>query len=74
MFRQVISERVLPGIYLCDELGRGIIVDEDGHYYCGTVKLKKGIYRYFQYRLGKKVIQKYLGNNPTANEISHNTR
>lgn len=60
MFRQVISERVLPGIYICKENGRGIIVDEDGKYYCGTVVVKKDRYRYFQYRAGKKVFQKYI--------------
>jgi len=61
MYRQQLAERVKPGVYICKATGKGLLVEKDRTYFCGSVKVKKDSYVYFQYRNGKKVIQKYLG-------------
>lgn len=50
-----------PDIYISHKTGKGIIVIDSRHYFIGKTKIKKEKYIYFQYRQGKKVIQKYLG-------------
>lgn len=61
MIRQILQEKILPGVYICRETGKGILVEKDRTYFCGSIKTKSDKYFYFQYRKGKKVIQKYLG-------------
>ncbi len=61
MYKQHLHESIKPGIYICKETRRGIIVNEDLTYFPGTIKTKNGKYIYLQYRNGDKVIQKYLG-------------
>ena len=61
MYRQMLAEKVSPGLYLCEKTGKGLLVEKDGSYFFGSIRVKGNRYRYFQYRDGKKVIQKYIG-------------
>jgi len=50
-----------PVIYINEETGKGLVVQRNRKVSRGSVQIKKGEYRYFQYRQGKKIITKYLG-------------
>ena len=59
-YKQV-CDSMTPGLYIGISREKGILVNDDKTFFVGTVKIKKDKYYYFQYRDGKKVIQKYLG-------------
>jgi len=50
-----------PGLYLGTDKKKGILVNDDKTFCIGTIKIKKDKYCYFQYRAGKKIIQRYIG-------------
>lgn len=50
-----------PIIYINEEIGKGVILNGARVIHAGSIKIKNGKYRYFQYRLGKKVIHVYIG-------------
>lgn len=56
-----LKEEGKPVIYINEETGKGVIVNKARITHRGSIQIKAGVYKYFQYREGKKVIQKYLG-------------
>ncbi|MEE8341917.1 MAG: hypothetical protein V3R52_07455 [Candidatus Neomarinimicrobiota bacterium] len=58
---KVIHDSMTSGLYIGAGRKHGILVNEDKTFFIGTVKIKKCKYEYFQYRDGKKVIQRYIG-------------
>lgn len=71
-YKQV-CDSMTPGLYIGVSREKGILVNEDKTFFVGTVKIKKGKYFYFQYRNGKKVIQKYLGKKRPADLLTDGT-
>lgn len=49
-----------PIIYLNEETGKGLIVMPNRKVKQGSIKTHRNGHRYFQYRLGKKVITDYI--------------
>lgn len=61
MEKKVLKEEGSPEIYTNKETGKGVIILSNRTVKKGSIQVKKDKYYYFQYRQGKKVIQKYLG-------------
>jgi len=54
-------EHIDNGFYEDLKTGKVLIVLSVGECYSGRVVIKKNRYKYYQYRQGKKVIDKYVG-------------